>query len=239
MPRPTTPAPTTTVRGRCFGIEKTVLMTDSLHRACPARFIGSDLSRRADGPRRQHPSLSLTYQSAGRVDARIFCAAQRRNSAQPTAARLPRRIGAFEQRVQQHVTAGDQILRLGVLDLVVADAADTGHEDHRGRRDPGHVDCVVPGAADDVLVLVALRFGRLAYRADKTGVERGRWEVPEFLDRGFEVLRGSGGGARLAQLAVHRAQQIVFGVAEIDRKEYPAGDSVARIRADLDKADRR
>src|SRR5215213_9527781 len=119
MPRPMTPAPTTTVRGRCFGIENAVLMTDSLHRACPARFIGSDLSRRADGPRRQHPSLSLTYQSAGRTDARIFCAAQRRNSAQPIAGRLPRRIGAFEQRVQQDINAGGQVLGLGVLDLIM------------------------------------------------------------------------------------------------------------------------
>src|SRR6478672_5071549 len=124
MPRPTTPAPTTTVRGRCFGIEDTVLMTDSLHRACPARFIGSDLSRRADGPRRQHPSLSLTYQSADHADARIFCAAQRRNSAQPTASHLPRRVGAFEERVQQDVAPGGQILGLGVLDLVVANASD-------------------------------------------------------------------------------------------------------------------
>src|SRR3954454_17032845 len=189
MPRPTTPAPTITVRGRCLGIEKTVLMTDSLHRACPARFIGSDLSRRADGPRRQHPSLSLTYQSAGRADARIFYAAQRRNSAQATAARLPRRIGAFEYRVQQHVSAGGQILGLGVLDLVVADAADTGHEDHRGRRDPGHVDGIVPGAADDILALVALRRSRLAHRADQPRIERSRRKIPEPLDRGFEVLR--------------------------------------------------
>src|SRR4051812_6765786 len=188
MPRPMTPAPTTTVRGRCFGIENTVLMTDSLHRACPARFIGSDLSRRADWPRRQHPSLILTYQCAGRADARIFCAAQRRNSVQPTAARLPRRIGAFEQRVQQDVAAGSQILGFGVLNLVVADAADAGDENHRGRRDPGHVDRVVPGPADDVLMLVALRLGRLAYRANERLIERGRRKVPEFLDRDVQLL---------------------------------------------------
>src|SRR6266446_7582148 len=45
MLRPTTPAPMTMVFGRCDGITSDALMTDSLHRACPARFSGSDLSR--------------------------------------------------------------------------------------------------------------------------------------------------------------------------------------------------
>ena len=46
MPRPTTPAPMTMVFGRWAGTIDGALMTDSLHRACPARFSGSDLSRR-------------------------------------------------------------------------------------------------------------------------------------------------------------------------------------------------
>jgi hypothetical protein len=45
MPRPTTPAPMTMVFGRCEETASDALMTDSLHRACPARFSGSDLSR--------------------------------------------------------------------------------------------------------------------------------------------------------------------------------------------------
>src|SRR5437868_15266942 len=45
MPRPTTPAPMMMVFGRCDGTTRDALMTDSLHRACPARFSGSDLSR--------------------------------------------------------------------------------------------------------------------------------------------------------------------------------------------------
>src|ERR1700680_850309 len=44
-PRPTTPAPMMMVFGRCDGTASDALMTDSLHRACPARFSGSDLSR--------------------------------------------------------------------------------------------------------------------------------------------------------------------------------------------------
>ena len=61
MPRPMTPAPTTIVFGRCDGTILDALMTDSLHRACPARFSGSDLSRRPCGQPRsagQHPSLA-------------------------------------------------------------------------------------------------------------------------------------------------------------------------------------
>src|SRR5260370_4407385 len=54
MPSPMTPAPTTIVFGRVVEPPKVALMTDSLHRACPARFCGSDLSRRARGqPRRR------------------------------------------------------------------------------------------------------------------------------------------------------------------------------------------
>src|SRR5204863_6880040 len=58
MPRPTTPAPMTMVLGRCDGTTTDALITDSLHRACPARFSGSDLSRRLRSTRAgQHPSL--------------------------------------------------------------------------------------------------------------------------------------------------------------------------------------
>src|SRR5260370_6339168 len=45
MPRPTTPAPMAIVFGRYDETVNDALMTDSLHRACPARFSGSDLSR--------------------------------------------------------------------------------------------------------------------------------------------------------------------------------------------------
>src|SRR5438034_4323445 len=59
MPRPMTPAPTTIVFGRCDGTTTDALITDSLHRACPARFSGSDLSRRLRRTRAgQHPSLA-------------------------------------------------------------------------------------------------------------------------------------------------------------------------------------
>src|SRR4249919_3103994 len=56
-----TPAPTTIVFGRRDGTVLDALMTDSLHRACPARFSGSDLSSgRPRQPRAagQHPSLA-------------------------------------------------------------------------------------------------------------------------------------------------------------------------------------
>ena len=81
--------------------------------------------------------------------------------------RRKRAIGGFEHGVQEHVTAGGQILGLGVFDLVVADPADTGDEDHRGGRDARHVDGVMPGAADDVLVRIALCRGGAM-----------RWSVP-------------------------------------------------------------
>src|SRR5439155_7455737 len=72
MPRPMTPAPTTIVFGRCEGTTTEALMTDSLHRACPARFSGSDLSRPAGGT-----PASRQFQAEALGDARIFCAGNR------------------------------------------------------------------------------------------------------------------------------------------------------------------
>src|SRR5437763_14539765 len=75
MLKPITPAPTTIVFGRCDETIFDALMTDSLHRACPARFSGSDLSRR---PCRQTPAppgntpASSQFQADLRGDARIF-----------------------------------------------------------------------------------------------------------------------------------------------------------------------
>src|SRR4051794_14996725 len=64
MPRPTTPAPMTMVFGRFDGTTSDALMTDSLHRACPARFSGSDLSR----PPLPNPPRLRERQSQGMPD---------------------------------------------------------------------------------------------------------------------------------------------------------------------------
>src|SRR5580704_12703048 len=75
-----------------------------------------------------------------------------RPGAQSRSRRIDGSVDAIEDCIQQHRAAGGQILRLRVLNLVVADAADARDEDHRGRRDASHVDRVVAGAADDVLM---------------------------------------------------------------------------------------
>ena len=74
IPSPMTPAPMTTVFGRCGETTLGAVITDSLRRACPARFIGSDLSRcrRAlESAAERHPSLA-PMSDAGVVDARFF-----------------------------------------------------------------------------------------------------------------------------------------------------------------------
>jgi hypothetical protein len=63
--------------------------------------------------------------------------------------------GAFEDGVEEDVAAGGEVLRPGVLDLVVADAALAGDEHHGGRGDAREVDGVMAGAADDVAVTEA------------------------------------------------------------------------------------
>ena len=135
--------------------------------------------------------------------------------------------GPIEHSVEQHVTAGGEVVGLGVFDLVVADAADTGHEDHRGRGDARQIDRVVPGAADDVLMPVGLCLGGIADRGHEVGIERGRREMPELVDLGFETDRCGGGFAGLPQLAVHCAQHPVIRMAEIDGEENASRDRVA------------
>ena len=63
--------------------------------------------------------------------------------------------GAFEDGVEEDVAAGGEVLRPGILDLVVADAALAGDEDHGGGSDAREVDGVMAGAADDVAVTEA------------------------------------------------------------------------------------
>jgi hypothetical protein len=63
--------------------------------------------------------------------------------------------GLLEDHAQQDVAAGGEVFRPRVLDLVMADAAFAGHEDHGGGRDAGEVHGVVAGAADDVAVTKA------------------------------------------------------------------------------------
>ena len=60
--------------------------------------------------------------------------------------------GAGEDGLEEHVAPGGEVFRPGALDLVVADPALAGHEDHRGGGDARHVDGVVAGAADDIAV---------------------------------------------------------------------------------------
>jgi len=63
--------------------------------------------------------------------------------------------GALEDGLEEDVAAGGEVLRPGVLDLVVADAALAGDEDHGGGSDAREVDGVMAGAADDVAVTEA------------------------------------------------------------------------------------
>src|SRR5438045_4797174 len=91
MPRRTTPAPMTMVFGQCGGITNDALMTDSLHRACPARFSGSVLSRRPPpGGMPDGTPASAQFQAEPRSDARIFC----RRTVGAARTRLWRVIGA-------------------------------------------------------------------------------------------------------------------------------------------------
>jgi hypothetical protein len=73
------------------------------------------------------------------------------------------------------------------------------------------VNGVVTGTADDVLVRIALRIGRIGHGGDEVRVETGRPEIPELLDLDIEAGRRGDALTGLPQVAVHLAQHRVFG----------------------------
>ena len=77
------------------------------------------------------------------------------------------------------------------------------------------VDGVVPGAADDVLVRVALRRGGVAHRGYQIRVERGRRDIPELLDLGLLANPRSRRLAGLPQVTVHLCKYRVLGLSLI------------------------
>jgi hypothetical protein len=81
-----------------------------------------------------------------------------------------------------NIGPGGQVLGLGVLDLVVADAVLAGHEDHAGGGDGADVDRVVPGATDHVHVRQAQGLGRMAHAGHAVGVELRRLELAHLLE---------------------------------------------------------
>ena len=139
-------------------------------RACPFETAGADGAddpraagrRLVDGHRPGRRSPSAAARGARRPAARPTSSpcgparcARRSRSARPTAScggaaagsRSADRSGQRQQRVQEHVGAGRDVGRVGVLGDVVRQPADAGREDHRRRADAGEHLGVVAGAA--------------------------------------------------------------------------------------------
>ena len=130
--------------------------------------------------------------------------------------------------VQQHVAAGFQVLRLRVLDFVVADAVLAGHEDHGGGRDRGHVHRVVSGAGDDVHGRQATVGGALAHLADQVGIEGRGPEILHVLQFHLDMVGRRHVLAGLAQRLVHAGERGFVLVAQVGRHAHLSGDDVAR-----------
>lgn len=100
-------------------------MTDSLHRACPARFSGSDLSRRSApivdgiGVSRAAPQPLLQFQAEPRGDARIFCGRQRPSATAVQGARekadLLNLLDTFGGHYGSHALLRVRVARMGIL----------------------------------------------------------------------------------------------------------------------------
>src|SRR5438067_6204023 len=78
--------------------------------------------------------------------------------------------GSLEHRMEKHVGSGLEVLGLGVLDLVVADAVLAGHEDHRRRRDAREIHRVVRRAAHDLAARKPKHGRPTLHRIDAVGI---------------------------------------------------------------------
>ena len=90
--------------------------------------------------------------------------------------------------MQQHVGASREVLWTRVLDLVVADAALAGDEDHRGRAGARNVDRIVTGTAGQAPHAVPEVSGQALDAGDQCGVERAGREVDDFGQRDLHAM---------------------------------------------------
>ena len=139
--------------------------------------------------------------------------------------------------MQQHIAASGQVLGFGVLDLVVADAILAGHKDHRGGRHAMHIDGVMPGAADDVHVVVVQGIGRAAHAGHAVGVEDAGRKAHHLFDGHLALALGSQLRKRAAHGGVHRIQPRLREVAKIHAELDLAGDHIAGVGQHLQMAD--
>ena len=132
-----------------------------------------------------------------------------------------------QHRPQQHRTPGRQIIRRGVFDFVVADAAFARYEDHPGRAEFGEEDCVVPCPTDDVHVRQAQPLSSAAYRFDAAFVEVQRREIRSGCQFKGQAVFLAGGFDDFADFGDHRVQTCRFQMTEVQGHAHFARDDVA------------
>src|SRR6266850_94982 len=144
----------------------------------------------------------------------------------------------FEHDVQQHVAARSEVFRLGVLDLVVTDAAFAGHENHAGRRNSRHVDGVVASSADDVHVAQAQGLRRIAHRGYTSAVEIAGRVIGDALDARVHISGLRKPLAYGAHLAFHTVECLVLCGPGVHREAHLTRNDVARVWLDLHESHR-
>ena len=85
---------------------------------------------------------------------------------------LRERAVVIEHGLQQHLRAGGALVLGGEFRLVVADAAEAGDEDHRGRGDAGNICGVVAGAGNHVARGQSAQRRGAAHRGDQPASKR-------------------------------------------------------------------
>jgi hypothetical protein len=135
--------------------------------------------------------------------------------------------------VQEYVAACFEVFGPGVFDFVVADAILAWHENHRGRGNARDIYGVMARATDDIAVRITKHLSRAAYGIDAVRIEMRCGKLNYLSQFALEMQPRRDICGDAVQLAIHRREILVFGVAHVDAHRDAAGNNVARVRIDL------
>src|SRR6202162_5456472 len=155
-------------------------------------------------------------------------------------ARVPLRQRAVvvEHGLQQTLGAGRALLLRGELGLVVAHPVMTRHENHGGRRHPGNVSGVVPGARHDLARRKPRLRRGLAHRGDALRIEGDRRLVPDLCRRPLEPQRLADLRDRGEQHPLHGIEHGGLRMPEVHGEMHLARHDIGRVRLDFERAHR-
>ena len=121
---------------------------------------------------------------------------------------VPLSVSHFQHRLQQHITACLEVLRLGVFRFIMGDPVLAGHKDHAGNGDLRQVKGVVPSDADHLHSTILSLVEELSVTRDRADA--------------FERLLEQSGVLNSTQLDQYQADDVAAAEQQERRERFIA-----------------